>query len=96
MPDYQNSKIFALRSPSVPDEMFIGYTTTRLSTRLANLKSNYKKYENNNDIGQYDPAFEMLKYTDVYIDLIESYPCNSVEELKARTRTIIQNNYQTK
>jgi len=42
-------------------------------------RADFKNY--NNGVGKYVSSFELLKYDDAYIELIELYPCNSKTEL---------------
>jgi hypothetical protein len=77
MPDYQKSKIYALKSHQTP-HIYIGSTTKLLSNRLAGHKYDFK---NKNS---YISSKEILKYDDCYIELIEEYPCNNKMELNRR------------
>ena len=43
MVNYQNSKIYKLINDELPDKIYIGSTTRKLSLRLAEHKQNYKK-----------------------------------------------------
>jgi hypothetical protein len=72
MPDYQNGKIYSIRSYQT-ELIYIGSTTQSLSKRLGKHISDYK----NGVIS----SKELLKYDDYYIELIELFPCNSREEL---------------
>lgn len=74
MPDYQNSKIYAIRSHST-DLIYIGSTTQKLNQRLSKHKNDYKRKHTNIS------SKEILQYDDCYIELIELCPCNTKEEL---------------
>jgi hypothetical protein len=63
---YANGKIYCLRSHQT-DDIYIGSSTQLLYKRLYQHKK--EKY---NDLAKYD---------DVYIELIEEYPCNNKMEL---------------
>jgi hypothetical protein len=82
---YQQGKIYKLIS-SQTDKIYIGSTCKKyLSQRLTAHKNSYKLYLKNNTC-DYITSFEILKLEDVEIILIETYPCNSKDELTARER----------
>lgn len=89
MPDYQQSKLYALRSYQT-DDIFIGSTTQNLSKLMVSHRIKYKKYLDGKY--SYNTSFELLKYPDVYIELIKNVPCNSKEELVKLERLEIRNN----
>jgi len=88
MPNYQNSRIFCIRSHQT-DDIFIGSTVSALSTRLAGYRKDYR-YNTS-----YIPNLlkNILNYDDAYIELIEAYPCNSLEQLKRRQYEITREYY---
>ena len=64
-----NGKIYSIRSHQT-DLIYIGSTTEkRLSARLSKHRANYKAYLKDNY--RYISSFEILKYIDAYIELIE-------------------------
>ena len=74
MPDYQLSKIYKLVSNKTSD-IYIGSCLMRLSTRLSQHKNKNNK------------AVSKKLFTDdsiITIVLIENFPCNTKNELKAR------------
>lgn len=77
MPNYQNGKIYALKSHQT-ENIYIGSTTQKLCQRLGKHRRTYEIY------GGECSSKEILKYPDYYIELIENCPCNSKEELLAR------------
>ena len=82
MPDYSLSKIYKLVSNKSPD-IYIGSCVTRLSTRLS-----HHKNKGNNCVSKklfIDDAI-------VTIVLIEDYPCDNKNMLKARELYHITNN----
>jgi hypothetical protein len=81
MPNYQNGKIYSLRSYQT-DDIYIGSTTNPLSKRFYQHKSKYNRWLN--DSYHYVSSFELFKYDDVYYELIECFPCNSKDELYKR------------
>lgn len=89
MPDYSKGKIYEIKS-SYFEKNYIGSTTQDLKKRLYNHKVEYKKWKENK--GRYMSSFEILKYSDYQIQLIENYPCSSRYELEKRETEIIQIN----
>ena len=83
--DYKNGKIYVIRSHQT-DQVYIGSTTQSLAKRFSCHKSNYKI--NKLDIS----SFEILKYDDAYIELIEEYPCDNKMMLNRREGEIIRQN----
>jgi len=72
MVNYGNGKIYKIISDQT-DLIYIGSTTRKLCDRKCNHKSLMKC-----------SSREILQYEDAEIILIESYSCNSKEELKSR------------
>lgn len=90
MSNYQQGKIYKIVSPHT-DKIYIGSTTKQyLSQRLAKHKSSFKGWQCNKD--HYISSFDLIQLGDVEIILIESYPCNSKDELTARERHWIEQN----
>jgi len=81
MPNYQNSKIYKIISPSNPDLIYYGSTTQKLNTRFSMHK--YKPIKSSGLI---------LCFDDAIIVLVESYPCNTKEELLKKEGEYILNN----
>lgn len=71
---YANGKIYALRTHK-GDEVYVGSTIRTLEVRF----KNHKKKSN---IGISKSFFE--KYNDVYIELIELFPCETKAQLNRR------------
>lgn len=88
MPDYSKGKIYKLCSNQT-DNVYIGSTTQELDKRLNGHKSDYKKYLDKTQ--HYISSIEIVKYDDVYIELIEEYPCESKKELEKQEGQIIKN-----
>ena len=81
--DYSNGKIYTIRSHQT-NKYYIGSTRMKtLAQRLGKHRSNYKDYLKDNTNG-YISSYEILKYEDHYIELLEYYPCNSKELLFKR------------
>jgi hypothetical protein len=81
MPDYQNGQIYALRSYQT-DLIYIGSSCQPLHKRLHGHKKNYKLWQDNKY--SYVTSFEIIKFADCYIELLEDYPCNSKNELNRK------------
>jgi len=81
MVNYGNGKIYSIRSHQTTN-IYIGSTTQSLSKRLSDHFYRKKEYEKN----KYDylTSFNLLDFDDVYIELIENYPCCNREELLKR------------
>ena len=78
---YDNGKIYIIGSPS-SQKYYIGSTIKSLDARLKKHKSCYKRWVDGTYHNCY--SFELLKYGDCYIKLIEYCPCNSKQELDRR------------
>lgn len=76
-----NGSIYCLRSHKTPN-IYIGSTTQPLSHRIRDHRKLYKKYINNNF--HYLTSFEIMKYDDVYIELIENVIYNTKQELEKK------------
>ena len=76
--DYMNGKIYQLLN-KVNDEVYVGSTLQPLSKRFYSHKT--KSDHLNNKLSELIRTIGKDKF---YIELIESYPCNSKEELMAR------------
>ena len=85
--DYKNGKIYVLRSHQTED-IYIGSTISLLSKRLYEHKSKFKLWKN----GKYPymTAFELMKYDDIYIELLQGYSCDSKMELQKREGEFIR------
>ena len=81
MVNYQNGKIYTLRSRN-SDKIYIGSTCQDLSKRLYGHKKGYKKFMKTKL--KYVSSYEVIEGGNVFIELLESYPCNSSEELRRR------------
>ena len=79
MPNYQNGKIYTIRSFQT-DDIYIGSTIEKLCSRMTKHRYEYRKYLKNNNRAFYS-SFKILQYEDAYIELLEEYPCNNKMEL---------------
>lgn len=89
MVNYQNSKIYRIVSDQT-DELYYGSTTQPLTARLSSHKTSYKCWQKGES--RYCSSYEVMKYDDAKIILVEKYPCDTKEELHARERYFIENN----
>jgi len=76
MPDYQKGRIYKITGGGLT---YVGSTIETLCRRMSGHRSDMKR-------GSSCSSAKVLCYEDAVITLIELYPCNSVEELKARER----------
>ena len=84
MIDYQQGKIYKIEC-NVTGKVYIGSTCEPiLARRLAGHITSYKRYLNGKF--NYISSFDVLQNRNYDIVLIESYPCNSKDELHARER----------
>jgi hypothetical protein len=90
MVNYHNSKIYKIWSSNT-EKIYIGSTTQKLCVRLVEHKSKFKKYKNETS-KYYTSSFELLKYDDAKIELIEEYKCDNKEQLYKREGEIIRQN----
>jgi hypothetical protein len=88
MVNYQNGKIYKLVSFQT-DKIYIGSTCEKLTVRKAKHKANYKSFLQGK--GHVVTAFEILKYDDVDIILLENCPCENKEQLHKKERFYIEN-----
>ena len=80
--DYNNGKIYVMRSNKT-DKIYIGSTTQPLFKRFFQHKVNCC----NKNLKEL-----MTEHDDFYIELLESFPCNSKEELLKRENELIREN----
>lgn len=86
---YQNGKIYKIISQQT-DLIYVGSTIQKyLCSRLVTHKQCYNKWLKNDF--HYITSYELIKYDDVKIVLIELYPCNSKDELRQREQYYLDN-----
>jgi hypothetical protein len=88
MPNYHNSKVYKIWSPST-EMVYIGSTTQGLSMRLSSHVRDYKLYLNGEK--NFISSFEIIKYGDYKIELIEKIDCECREELCRAEGKFIRN-----
>ena len=92
MRDYSKGKIYKIVC-NITGLTYYGSTCEpTLSRRLAKHRSNYKDYLNGASHSHYMTSYKVLENGNCDIILIESYPCNSNDELTSRERYYIENN----
>lgn len=72
-------KIYAIRSESQPELVYIGSTKQALRRRFQNHESNYRSYLNGKQ--HYVTSFKLLEIGDAYIELLAEYQNLSKDEL---------------
>jgi hypothetical protein len=88
MNPFSASKIYIIRSAQT-DDVYIGSTYERwLSSRMSKHKNGYKRYQAGNR--NYVTSYELMKYPDAEISLLEAYPCENKLELTAKEHEHIQ------
>lgn len=81
MSDYQQGKIYCIRSHQT-DDIYIGSTVQSLVKRRSSHKVAYKRYLEGKR--KYITSFELCQHDDIYIELIEEYPCDNRVQLEKR------------
>ena len=88
MPNYQQAKLYVIRSPSM-NEVYIGTTCEpTLARRMAGHRTNSRRWKKGKTT--YTSSCKLLALGDAYIELIEAYPCNSKDELHRREGELIR------
>tara|TARA_R110002126_G_scaffold251909_1_gene394974 strand:+ start:112 stop:876 length:765 start_codon:yes stop_codon:yes gene_type:complete len=80
MPNYQNGKIYSIRSYSQPDLVYIGSTTQSLPKRFGGHKTKRNCCTSK----------QIIDIGDAYIELIEFFPCDNVYELLRQEGELIR------
>ena len=89
MPNYSQSKIYKLVSSHMPDTCYVGSTTQKwLSSRKSGHKQKYKKYLKGKNA--FITNFDIIRYDDAEIILLEECPCETIDQLKAIERKYIE------
>jgi hypothetical protein len=85
---YQNGKIYTIRSNQT-DKFYVGSTCLTLCQRLYAHRRAKKSYETQNN-KRYTSSFEILKFDDHYIELLEEYKCENKSQLERREGELIR------
>lgn len=89
MVNYQDGKVYVIKSPNT-DKCYIGSTTKKyLSQRMEVHRYDHQRYLDGKRWKI--TSFEIFEAGDAYITLLENFPCNSIDELHARERWYIEN-----
>ena len=88
MPEYLNGKIYTIRSYK-SDLIFYGATTTTLARCLASYKDKYRKHTSA-PLQKPQVVFELIQFDDVYIELVEAFPCTCSDALKKRVLELVR------
>lgn len=87
---YNYTKIYKITSPET-NKIYIGSTTKKyLSSRFHQHKHNYKKYLNN--CFTFCSSYDILKFENPKIELIELYNCDDKEQQLQREKFFIELN----
>jgi hypothetical protein len=81
---YSKAKIYTVRSHRT-EQFYIGSTIQQLHKRLHGHRLSYKYTPNH-----YVTCFEILKFDDNYIELLEDYPCENINQLLRREGELIR------
>ena len=79
MVNYQKGQIYIIRSHQT-ENIYIGSTCSPLHKRIYDHKKHYRYWK----LGKrksYTSSYEILKYDDAYIELLEDYPCEKKKHL---------------
>ena len=90
--NYANGKIYKIISEKT-DKVYIGSTCSPLHKRFYEHRNSFWRVQNGekNRGNNFLNSFELMKFEDAIIVLVEEYPCNSLDELKIREAYWIQN-----
>ena len=79
---YDEGKIYKLVSDQTTDVYYGSTCKSNLYARFVGHKSDYKKWLKEEKSNM--TSFKLLKYDDCRIELVETYPCESREQLEKR------------
>lgn len=85
--DYSKGKIYAIRSYST-DDVYIGSTCSTLTKRLSQHKGDYETWLKRDF--RYATSYEVLKYDDYFIELVEEFSCENKQQLLRREGEVIR------
>lgn len=74
--DYKNARVYVIRNTK-NDKLYIGSTTQSLCQRMNGHRQDAKKHKH---LSLYK-AFDELGMQNFYIELLEMYPCENIEQL---------------
>lgn len=85
--DYSKGKIYSIRSYQT-DMVYIGSTCSPLHKRLYEHKKDYERYIEGKR--RNITSFQIIVFEDVYIELLEEYPCENKQQLCKREGELIR------
>jgi hypothetical protein len=85
--NFKIGRVYKITSQNT-DKIYIGSTTKNLKRRLQGHLANYKRYINNKY--EYTTSYEILKYEDAKIELIEEIEYIDIIDLRKRERHFIE------
>lgn len=88
MPQYGNGKVYAIRS-HLTTKVYVGSTTATLAKRIYDHRRSFKGWLNYRS-RVYTSSYEILKYGDEYIELLEDCPCDNKAQLNRREGELIR------
>ena len=89
---YANGRIYAIRSLSHPELVYIGSTCLPLHQRLYKHRYCYSRWWTPLTCinPKYYTSYEVIKYEDHFIELIEEHPCQNKQQLRQREGQVIR------
>ena len=88
MPNYQEGKIYKIYN-TINDDIYVGSTSLKLCERMRDHRRTIKHHRKQH-LPLYN-AFREHGIDNFFIELIEKYPCNDVEELRQKEGEYIIN-----
>ena len=87
MVNYQNAKIYTIRSHQYPNEIYVGYTTRPLSERFSQHRGDSRNvlFHKRNKLYNF-----IQNWNEWYIELYENYPCSNIEEILKRENEVVR------
>ena len=86
---YQRGKIYKIISNQTNDVYYGSTIAPYLTNRLSAHRKDYKRWLNGD---HYMASFDIMKFEDAKIILVENFPCNTKDELHSREQYYIDTN----
>ena len=86
---YQRGKIYKLISNQTEDVYYGSTIEDKITNRLSKHRGSYKRWLSKKS--KYTTSYEIVKYDDCKIILVENYPCDTKYELAAQEQYYIDN-----
>ena len=87
---YKRGKLYKLISNQTEDVYYGSTIENKLTNRLAGHRNSYRGWLEGKK--PYMTSFEIVKYDDAKIVLLENFPCSTIYELCAKENYYIENN----